>query len=580
MVPVRSPTSDLFQRSVTYRFDQEGPISTQSFLELFQGMPGVDVARDIDTVRVVNKNVFEVTFNSFAKKQEATIKLRSEFEQIHVTGYGLGTMVTCLNVPAYLDEGVLQATLSRYGKISAAKCPTYPPPFDKIKKGVRQYRMELEKNIPNGIRIGNAIIWVRYMGQKQVCNKCGEEDHFFAQCPYKKCNKCLEFGHIASECQGEIKCTVCGEVGHIFKSCPKSYANVIVPTENWAKRKDEKENEESTHRNDESTSQSQSGQREEGDEVVVNVKIPVGIEDEEVYIQCLSCNSEYAVNIKELSECSTCGKEVRTDECKMQVCDGCASDEKMICLPCYNSIVVKDDDKSKKSTDYSIESCTSSSQEGKVEEQTQQSVQIETPESSSVEETQVKKPIPARRSGRIPVLEAKKSQDKCTLSYSPLKMAASCSSQASEQKSVSQAEKEGDRENEDMEWKIHSNKRSRPATDSSEDATPQSQKKKVDKTVLINKAKEKLSRSKLVKNDVAMKCDEKPCSLRAFQCVFKKFVNHNKVHHQCKPIALRCVSPSCSHLSKSPSEWASHVCLQHPEEVLRKSLQELESWFI
>ncbi|KAI8506251.1 hypothetical protein Bbelb_156780 [Branchiostoma belcheri] len=86
--------------------------------------------------------------------------------------------------------------------------------------------------------------------------------------------------------------------------------------------------------------------------------------------------------------------------------------------------------------------------EGKVEEQTQQSVQIETPESSSVEETQVKKPIPAR------------------------------SSQASEQKSVSQAEKEGDRENEDMEWKIHSNKRSRPATDSSEDATPQSQKRK------------------------------------------------------------------------------------------------------
>ena len=90
-MPVLSKSSDLFQKSVTYRFNQDEPISTQSMLELFHGMPGVDVAFDIDTLRMVSKNTFEVTFASLAKKQEATVKIKAGCPQVSVTGYGLGT---------------------------------------------------------------------------------------------------------------------------------------------------------------------------------------------------------------------------------------------------------------------------------------------------------------------------------------------------------------------------------------------------------------------------------------------------------------------------------------------------------
>jgi len=585
MVPVTSSSSDLFQKSVTYRFDQDEAMSNQSMLEIIHGISGIDVAFDIHTVRSPARNTFEVTFESFAKKQEATIKIRTTYNQVNVHGYGLGTYVTCLNVPAYLDEGILQATLSRYGKISMAKCPTYPPPFDKIKKGIRQYRMELESNIPNALRIGNAIIWVKYVGQEQVCNKCGEKNHFYAQCPYKKCSKCLEFGHVASECEGEIRCTVCNDQGHTYKSCPKSYARITSPGNTWTKGEETK----SVDENDKSEDVPQKDEETEVKEAKSRAEALKRLaEHEETYIQCMNCEMDYAVGVNEYAACHVCKEEFKSEECKMKVCDNCSEGEQIICVPCFESenkeesdavvdnkvtvtvdvhksdnVSESEDVQKESSSEYSINPFTSSNESQVVESEKEKCSESPRPSESQVS----KKPIPARRKSSA---TGKKSDD---ISYSPLENTGNQESQSELNNVPENAENETR-----MEWKVHTNKRSRSTTDSSEDIVPQ--KKKTEKTALINKAKDKLSKSRLIKNEAEIKCEEKPCSGRGFHCPFKKFANHNKVHHKNKPIALKCLSPSCGHLSKSPSEWASHICTEHPEDVTRKRLTELESWFI
>ncbi|KAI8516404.1 zinc finger protein [Branchiostoma belcheri] len=127
----------------------------------------------------------------------------------------------------------MQAALSQYGKIISVKYPTYPPPFENIKKGVRQYRMELNKAIPNGLRVGNHIVWVKYLGQERSCNKCGEKGHLFAECPFDKCSHCLQLGHKSQDCTNDVTCSICGVQGHVFRACPKSFANVVTPGGKW-----------------------------------------------------------------------------------------------------------------------------------------------------------------------------------------------------------------------------------------------------------------------------------------------------------------------------------------------------------
>ncbi|KAI8521367.1 hypothetical protein Bbelb_011210 [Branchiostoma belcheri] len=65
-------------------------------------------------------------------------------------------------------EGAMQAALSQYGKFISVKYPTYPPPFDNIQNGVRQYRIELSRPIPYGLRVGNNIVYSGTWGKSNL----------------------------------------------------------------------------------------------------------------------------------------------------------------------------------------------------------------------------------------------------------------------------------------------------------------------------------------------------------------------------------------------------------------------------
>ncbi|KAI8481988.1 Zinc finger CCHC [Branchiostoma belcheri] len=46
--------------------------------------------------------------------------------------------------------------------------------------------------IPYGLRVGDSIVYIRYLGQVKSCNKCGKQGHLFAECPTEKCGRCLQ----------------------------------------------------------------------------------------------------------------------------------------------------------------------------------------------------------------------------------------------------------------------------------------------------------------------------------------------------------------------------------------------------
>uniref|UniRef100_A0A8C4TJK9 CCHC-type domain-containing protein n=1 Tax=Erpetoichthys calabaricus TaxID=27687 RepID=A0A8C4TJK9_ERPCA len=82
------------------------------------------------------------------------------------------------------------------------------------------------RHLPRVIQIGTVRGHVFYLGQPQVCRRCGHEGHKAVECEIIRCRNCKEEGHSTRECRKPIKCSLCREETHVFRDCPVSYANL------------------------------------------------------------------------------------------------------------------------------------------------------------------------------------------------------------------------------------------------------------------------------------------------------------------------------------------------------------------
>lgn len=132
---------------------------------------------------------------------------------------------------AFVEDSSVLAALERFGEIKRARRCVHKD-FPLLENGVRQFEMEIKKQLPCSFQFGKAGFLVHHRGQVKTCHKCGEVGHESKECKKIKCFKCSEIGHFQKDCVKSIVCVVCKEEGHSFRKCPQSAGrNIILPKE-------------------------------------------------------------------------------------------------------------------------------------------------------------------------------------------------------------------------------------------------------------------------------------------------------------------------------------------------------------
>eukprot|EP00057_Strongylocentrotus_purpuratus_P028332 XP_011682806.1 PREDICTED: uncharacterized protein LOC105446982 [Strongylocentrotus purpuratus] len=131
-----------------------------------------------------------------------------------------------------VDDNKVRFVLNRYGKVLAGRRLEYRE-YPGVFNGVRQYRVELNKDVPSSLSFGGRDCWVRYDGQPRTCLRCGFGGHLAKECKVVRCFKCQKEGHVAAGCKEQPTCTICGESGHSFKVCPISFAQKLRQSSGW-----------------------------------------------------------------------------------------------------------------------------------------------------------------------------------------------------------------------------------------------------------------------------------------------------------------------------------------------------------
>ena len=193
---------------------------------------GVKPGEDLMAVQVLPGGKFDVTFRAVEVKERFMPSLIAEPE-IDATSYANPVkVITVLHVPHEVDDNEVRFVLKRYGKVVAGRFLAYRD-YPGVFNGIRQYRMEVEKDIPSSLSFGGRECWVRYEGQPRTCLKCGRPGHDAKECRVVRCFKCQKEGHVAWRCKEDPSCTICGKSGHNFRSCPVSFANRLKQTKEW-----------------------------------------------------------------------------------------------------------------------------------------------------------------------------------------------------------------------------------------------------------------------------------------------------------------------------------------------------------
>ncbi|KAJ8051046.1 hypothetical protein HOLleu_04468 [Holothuria leucospilota] len=137
--------------------------------------------------------------------------------------------VNVLHVPFEQDDNVIRFILGRYGKVIRGRFLTFPE-YPEVFNGIRQYQIELEKDIPSALHLGGRYCWIRYYGQPRTCLKCNSNEHFDRNCTETTCFRCKQLGHVEKDCKADISCSTCKQTGHGEFDCPLSFANRAKPT--------------------------------------------------------------------------------------------------------------------------------------------------------------------------------------------------------------------------------------------------------------------------------------------------------------------------------------------------------------
>ena len=185
---------------------------------------GVGVT-DIEMLQALAaRNTYDLKFKSDAARIKGVSCLKG-VEGLTVTPYDRSVVVTVLYLNCEVDQLLVARVLGRYGTVSDMRwCKYSEGELKGIFNGKRQFRMELERDIPSFLFIGGSKAHIRYFGQPRTCFKCGEEGHEARSCPNRRCGKCLQLGHDKAECPNEVQCNLCGEEGHVSGACPTSYS--------------------------------------------------------------------------------------------------------------------------------------------------------------------------------------------------------------------------------------------------------------------------------------------------------------------------------------------------------------------
>ena len=166
------------------------------------------------------RNTYDLKFRSDAARVKGVSCLKG-VEGLTVTPYDRSVAVTVLYLNCEVDQRLVARVLSQYGTVSDMRWWKYSEGELKgIFNGKRQFRMELNMDIPSFLFIGGSKAHIRYFGQPRTCFKCGEEGHE----ANRRCGRCMQVGHDKAVCPNEVRCNLCGKEGHVSGLCPTSYS--------------------------------------------------------------------------------------------------------------------------------------------------------------------------------------------------------------------------------------------------------------------------------------------------------------------------------------------------------------------
>lgn len=135
---------------------------------------------------------------------------------------------------------VFIVALERYSRVLKARRSVYQNE-PTVENGVREFLMELNRDLCSPMCFGKSGFAVHYKGQKRSCFRCGEFTHEAKSCKNVRCFRCLRVGHAAKDCAAGRVCSACLKEGHVFSACRKSKQKGVVLGSAWEKSVREKQ---------------------------------------------------------------------------------------------------------------------------------------------------------------------------------------------------------------------------------------------------------------------------------------------------------------------------------------------------
>lgn len=200
-------------------------------LKLVRRIDGNDVVKAIskvtsdDHITAVQftRTECRITFSNVEAKQK-----------VKVTGLDIGgsyvklldadrafTSITIKDAPVEMEDCVVMAKLSQYGKVMEGSMKRGKIRGTNIENGIRYVNLtNMEENV--------VIPATCQIGRFEICLVCDQNKNTRSkQQPYtsasatgvRRCYRCLSTGHLKHECENEVVCKYCGQSGHIQKDC-------------------------------------------------------------------------------------------------------------------------------------------------------------------------------------------------------------------------------------------------------------------------------------------------------------------------------------------------------------------------